>query len=421
MNQQSRQPKRWLRRRGLLAFCAVVGAGVAATAFGSAAATAHPAHAAATSVLGTPHRATGTPYVMGMINQELGPAVAPEGRLGAQAAIDYVNNYLDGINGHPIQLTSCPTDAQPATSQNCANQIVDKHPLMILGAADAGAAGSFPVYQRANLAYVGGIPLSPVESNASNAVIFNSIVVADNAAAISYVAKKYKIKRAAILELDDSEGHYVGAIVAADMKAHGITANVVLVSPTAADLTAPAASALSGSPQLIFDITPNACAAAFKALQSVGYKGKLAGLDTCTAPAAIAASGSAANGLYFAQPYQSLSSGTKQAKLATAIFAKYAPKTMAVDTTSLAGLSSVINIHNALSKVKGKLTTKKILAAFTTGANHPNFLGHGYTCNRTQVPGQAASCDAYQLIKEVKGGRVVTVSGYIDAFSAASK
>ena len=60
--------------------------------------------APAPASLGTPHKATGSPYVFGVINLESGPVTFPEVREAEQAGVDYVNNYLNGINGHPIKL-----------------------------------------------------------------------------------------------------------------------------------------------------------------------------------------------------------------------------------------------------------------------------------------------------------------------------
>ena len=101
--------------------------------------------AASNSVFGTPKKATGTPYVFGMINDETGAVTFPEGRQGAIAAENYVNNYLGGINGHPIQIDNCTGDGTPATAARCANQLVAEHPMAILGAADVGAPASIPI------------------------------------------------------------------------------------------------------------------------------------------------------------------------------------------------------------------------------------------------------------------------------------
>ena len=104
--------------------------------------------AAASSVFGTPKKATGSPYVFGMINDETGAVTFPEARQGAIAAVDYVNNYLDGINGHPIVIDECTGDGTPATAARCANQLVADHPMAILGAADVGGPASIPISRR---------------------------------------------------------------------------------------------------------------------------------------------------------------------------------------------------------------------------------------------------------------------------------
>src|SRR6202522_304160 len=157
------------------------------------------ATAAASAVFGTPHKATGTPYVFGMINDETGAVTFPEARQGSIAAVDYVNDYLDGINGHPIQIDSCIGDGTPATAARCANQLVADHPLAILGAADVGAPASIPIYAHANLAYLGGIPFTPVPETAANSIQFWSVSVGDNAAAAVYAGKKLGVPSVATI------------------------------------------------------------------------------------------------------------------------------------------------------------------------------------------------------------------------------
>src|SRR2546430_5880292 len=74
------------------------------------------------SVFVTAKKATGTPYVFGMINDETGAVTFPEARQGAIAAADYVSNYLGGTHGHPIQIDNSTGDGTPATPARCANQ-----------------------------------------------------------------------------------------------------------------------------------------------------------------------------------------------------------------------------------------------------------------------------------------------------------
>jgi branched-chain amino acid transport system substrate-binding protein len=360
--------------------------------------------------LGTPNKATGEPLVFAMINLETGPVTFPEARQGAEAAAEYVNNYLGGINGRPIKIESCSADGTPATSQRCANQLVEKHPVAVLGGGDTGASGAFPVWERAKLAYLGGLPLTPIESNAPNAVTFISIVVGDNAAMVKYAKDTLGVSSASIMETDDTQGKYTADIIANVMKNVGIETNRVPVTPGASDQSSQAASAIGSNPDMVYNETPGACPAALKALQSVGFSGKLAGIDSCSSPPAIAAAGSAAEGLYFAQPLLSPDADDPQAKLVGAALAKYGPKDMAVNTFALASFAAVMNIQDTLSKIDGDLTTDAILKAFRTGSDHPNFLAHPYTCDGKQVPAQSAVCNGFQKIKQVKDGKVVTVT-----------
>ena len=166
--------------------------------------------APAADALGTPKKATGSPIVFGLLNLESGPVTFPEYRQAAEAAAQYVNNYKGGIGGRPIKIVSCATDGQPATSARCASQIADQKPVAILGGADTGAPGAFAVYKRKDLAYVGGIPFTPVESNAPNASIFISISTGDNAAAVKYAAQSLGVKKASVIYTDDTQGKFTG-------------------------------------------------------------------------------------------------------------------------------------------------------------------------------------------------------------------
>ena len=203
--------KRWVARLGVVA---AAGGLLATVGLG-----AQPA--SASSPFGTPHKASGKPYIFAMVNLEGGPVQFNEAQQGAQAAIDYVNTYKDGINSHPIVLKECSdTTLTPATSATCANQLVADNPVLVLGGADIGSAGSFPVWQSHNLAYVGGSSFTPVESNAKNAVIFSSLNVADNAGAMATTrAHTLGVKSVSMIEANDAQGLATGTLLEASPRA----------------------------------------------------------------------------------------------------------------------------------------------------------------------------------------------------------
>ena len=420
------KPPRWLLPAtvaviGLVAAgCSSSGSSSSASS-GSSSATASSTPAAASgSVFGTPKKATGTPYTFGMINDETGAVTFPEARQGAIAAVNYVNNYLDGINGHPIVIDSCIGDGTPATAARCANQLVADHPLAILGAADVGAPASIPIYAHANLAYLGGIPFTPVPETAANSIQFWSVSVGDNAAAAVYAAKMLGIKSVAIVYFSNAQGESLLPQITPVFKAAGVTTvKDIPLSPTSPDPSPQAALVEGSGAQLAYVDIPNGCGNVLKALKSVGFSGKLMGIDPCSAPPVIAAAAGGAEGMYIASPFMLQSGSTAQAQLFQAAMKKWAAPGTLIDSISTAGFATVMNVQQVLSTITGTPTTASILAAFKTGT-HPNFLSHPYTCNGEALKGAAAICNDYYLMNQIQGGKVtqpdpagwVTSKGY---------
>ena len=366
--------------------------------------------AASGSVFGTPKKATGTPYVFGMINDETGAVTFPEARQGAIAAADYANNYLGGINGHPIVIDNCTGDGTPATATACANQLVAKHPIAILGAADVGAPASIPIYQHANLAYLGGIPFTPVPATAPNSIQFWSVSTGDNAAAAVYAGQTLHVKSVAIVYFSNPQGESLLPQITPVFKAAGVTTiHDIPLSPTSPDPSPQAALVESSGAELAYIDVPNGCGNVLKALKTVGYTGKLMGIDPCGAPPVIAAAAGGANGMYIASPFLLQSGSSQQAQLFQAAMKKWAAPGTLIDSISTAGFATVLNVQQAMSTISGTPTTKTILASFKSGT-HPNFLSHPYTCNGQAMKGAPAICNDYYLMNQIENGALTQPS-----------
>jgi len=366
---------------------------------------------ASSSVFGTAKKATGSPYVFGMINDETGAVTFPEARQGAIAAMQYVNDYLGGINGHPIVIDSCIGDGTPAGAARCANELVAKHPLAILGAADVGAPASIPIYAHANLAYIGGIPFTPVPFTAPNSIQFWSVSVGDNAAAAVYAGKTLGAKKVALMYFSNPQGESIIPQIVPVFKAAGATSvKLIPLSPTSPDPSPQAALIESSGADLAYIDVPNGCGNVLKSLKSVGYSGKLMGIDPCSAPPVITASAGGAEGMYIASPFILATGTSQQAQLFQAAMKKWAAPGTLIDSPSIAGFATVMNVQAALSKVTGALNTTSIEAAFKTGSDHPNFLSHPYTCDGQQMTGAPAICNDYYLMNQVKNGQLTQPS-----------
>jgi branched-chain amino acid transport system substrate-binding protein len=417
------KPLRWLSVTGaavlVLTAAACSSSGSSGSSSSSTPASSSTTAAASTSVFGTPKKATGSPYVFGMINDETGAVTFPEARQGSIAAVDYVNNYLDGINGHPIVIDACTGDGTPATAARCANQLVAAHPLAILGAADVGAPASIPIYAHANLAYLGGIPFTPVPETAANSIQFWSVSVGDNAAAAVYAGKTLGVKSVALIYFSNAQGESIIPQITPVFKAAGVTTiKYIPLSPTSPDPSPQAALVESSGVQLAYVDVPNGCGNVLKALKSVGFAGKIMGIDPCGAPPVIAAAAGGAEGMYIASPFVLQSGNSQQAQLFQAAMKKWAAPGTLIDSISTAGFATVMNVQQVLSTISGTPTTASILAAFRSGT-HQNFLSHPYTCNGQALKGATAICNDYYLMNQIENGVVtqpdptwVTSKGY---------
>ncbi len=414
-HQPARRPDHLADRR-LSALAAAVALTLLAAAGCSGGGTAGATASAApvdTGLLGTPTAASGTPVVFGVLNLESGPVTFPEVVQAEQAAVKYVNAYRGGIGGHPVKLVSCATDGQPATSQRCANQIADSKPVAVLGGADTGAPGAFPVWQRENLAYLGGVPFTPAEQNSPQSVIFSSVSTGDNAAATVYAAKTLKAKSAAIIYTSDTQGTSVtNNVLAPVMRNVGITkVTKVAIPPTSSDVASAVATAVGAHPDIVYINAPSACPNILSSLKQLGNTAKILGVDPCTSPKAVAGANGGADGLYFAGPTYDANADNADAKLYRAVLAKYAPSSITLDSLAAIGFQTVMDVRAALAKFSSTdLTTDKILAAFRTGKETTNFLGHDYLCDGKQLAGASSVCNAYEQIRQVKGSRIVVAS-----------
>ena len=191
---------------------------------------------------------------------------------------------------------------------------------------------------------------------APNSIQFWTVSVGDNMASAVYIGKTLKIKHVAIMYFDNAQGASLLPQIEPTLKNAGVTdITTIPVSPTSADPSPQAALARAAARKLVYVDIPNGCGAVLKDLKSVGYTGRIMGIDPCSAPPVIAASGGGANGMQIASPFYLETGSNPQAVLFRAAFAKWAAKGTFIDSISAAGFATVINVRNALDKVKGKL------------------------------------------------------------------
>jgi branched-chain amino acid transport system substrate-binding protein len=369
------------------------------------------AGAGSDSPFGQVHQAKGSPLVFAMINAEGGFQISyPELRVGAQAAVAYVNKYRNGLDGHPIKLITCATDGSAAGSSACAQQLLDKHPVAFFGGIDLGTTGSVPLIQQANLAFIGGDPLGSPELTSPVSIQFNGGGPAAFIGQISYALQGLHIKNATIIYADNFVGRLItNAFMVPPLKAAGVNVKTIAQDPNTTIWT-PAFSA-AGSPDAIFtEESADNCIPMMQAHQQIVPNVPLFWVG-CADPQLLKSAGSAAEGTLttssFLQPDEKSPDSTLYNKLLKYLM----PKGTASDSTTVTGVNTVINTWRALHTLPpSKLTTDTILAAFKAGANHPNFMARPYTCDGKQLQGTPAVCAATVRIYKIHNGNLVAAS-----------
>ena len=116
-----------------------------------------------------PLKAAGDPILIGFQNPEGDPAGSfPEYRIGAQAAVQYINNELGGVGadiaagkpGRPIKLEVCSMAITPTDSTKCANELAAKKPFAVFSSLNF-FGNHFATFNAAKIPVIVGTPISP--------------------------------------------------------------------------------------------------------------------------------------------------------------------------------------------------------------------------------------------------------------------
>jgi branched-chain amino acid transport system substrate-binding protein len=346
--------------------------------------------------------------VLGMINQEDAPVGSfPEVREAAQAAIAHVNDDLGGVNGRPLRLEVCRTTGTPESSAACANSLVAKKPVAVLGGVDLGAAASLPVFEKAGIPYVGGTPALGEELTSSAAWMTAGGVVADLLGEADYALGTLKVKKVGALYVD-LPGVLTTVIGAAEivLRAKGVTdVKLVAAKADAADFAPSVKAATAGDPDAVIVLFPaQSCARIMSAARSLNVKARMFYPSACASQAVVDAAGPAAENAYFASAY--LPFDDPSPEVATW---KAEAKVSKPSALSQAGFSVAMNVYDLLED--GADTPAALTAKLRAAVNHPSFMAHPYTCDRNQVPLMSAVCNPHVRLLQYKGGKFGDVTG----------
>jgi branched-chain amino acid transport system substrate-binding protein len=275
--------RRWRVLVGGALLCTLVGAACSSSAKPGASSSGSSATTTVASAadLGTKHPASGTPFKVGFVTAGTSPLGDEHDEIAmTQATVKYVNDYLGGIAGRPLELDICQDHTTGAGAAACANQMLaDKVPVVLTAVVSQPG----PLM---NLLAPAKVPVFFGVTADANALISPDSFVLDNP--LAFVASPLKsakqdgVKKIAMVTVDVAAASALPSLAAPIYKKAGVDLITSKVPLSAADVTPQVQAAISSGAQEFFLIGDNdLCVSALKAIKTLGFDGAVVSNINC--------------------------------------------------------------------------------------------------------------------------------------------
>lgn len=348
-------------------------------------------------------QATGTPVKIGLFDPSAGPVTNPGVAVGADAAVDYINNTLGGLNGQPIELVPCAVDGlAPETTIGCANQFVQDGVVATVDGYNTTSSAALPILESAKIPMIGQIPFDSVTgARPENRVYFGPPQASFLVGALESFKEQGK-KSVSLVLVDIPAAHQtIDAILGPVGKQMGLDVQGLYYPPTNPNFNAVASAIQSANPDvggLMASPDEATCTKLAQSLNSVGYQGiqfMAACTDFIETLGAKAAGAEMYSPVWLPQAKDSAPElAQQQLDLATG-YIEDAGDT--ADYYTYTTFATFVDIANALNTAKSELTGPAILATLKGLTNYQTFLGPVVNCNKATSPNCTTEMLMYQV------------------------
>jgi branched-chain amino acid transport system substrate-binding protein len=343
------------------------------------------------------------PIKIGIINQEDSPAGSfPELRFAADAAVNFINAELGGVEGRPIELFPCATNFSVESSQGCAQELVLEEVVALVGGLDVLASGALPVLEQNGLPIVGGIPAGLAEQRSPSSFAFSGGTSGGMAAMMQHAADQGYKK--AFIAYGDFESFKVaaeeyGARVAESL---GMEVRLNAFPLFGADYTRVLNDAKAfGAEAVVINAADTACVPVMQGFRDLGFEGTLYMFGSCAAEHVIAEADGANFGVVFN------SEGPPNADDIEGQIFDFASNEYNNGDAQAAGtvaFRGMMNLYAILIELGAdNITSAGIVDALQNSVDRESFWGHNYTCDGKQVPGLPSLCAPQQTLMTING------------------
>ena len=346
-------------------------------------------------VLGTRNQAKGAPIRVGFVNEEGGSALdyTPL-RKTADAAVSYINGYLGGVGGRPIELMHCADKSSPAGGTDCANQMVEAKVAAVLVAVTGQGSSMVPILAAAHIPYVSYQGLSLEEL--TNPAAFSLAGGLPSAlAGIAKFASLNDMKKVSLIAIDVPLVSAGAQIAKAVFGKVGVNIDVKTVPPGTPDMTPQlAAVQASGADAVAVLGDPAFCTSFLQAYQTLGLSLPKFVVETClddsvtkSAPGALAGAHVPVTSIY--EP------DSREGRLYRAVLESFAPQTKATANNAF-GYTTVLGFFNVLRGLTGDVNAASVAKAMHEATRVPLPMSGGatFTCDGSAIKALPSVCSA---------------------------
>jgi branched-chain amino acid transport system substrate-binding protein len=366
--------------------------------------------------------ASGEPIVLGMINQENTPVGSfPELSRGVQAAIEFVNSQLGGLDGRPLQLEVCNTNFSAEGSTACGQQFVAQGVPVVLGGIDVFGNG-IDVLADNDVPYAGGIPISTQSVTSPNSFQWSGGTWGATIAFASYAVEQLGATSAAIVYGDFGSVADAAEYGRRTFEQLGIDDVTMVPFPiVSTDLAAPIQVAASAQPDVMIALTADTgCAAAFEGVSTAAPDVPAFYTGACAAPSITDRAGPerTEGAIFNVEGPIDRTDGTPDTALYDAVIEAYGD---GLDPIGAATVSfrSFMNLYVVLAAIVDEagvegIDPESVTTALRSQVDATSFMGHPYTCDGRQLEGLPAMCSPQQILAELRDGQLEQIGTWVD-------
>ena len=341
------------------------------------------------AVLGPENKATGEPIKIALSSLGKSPQIDNTGEIeAAQAAASYVNDYLGGINGRPLEISLvCETKAQPSLARECANKIVQSDVVALASGPEPNAAAIVDITSPAGLPYFNLNPVQEALTEPNSFVLTN--VLGFMVGVPAKYAQEQGFDKVAIVTLDVPAAveplQQLGPLIYGNA---GASADIVPVPLGTADQTPQIQAALSNDPDMFSIIgDPAFCTSTLKALRTLNAPQPVMVVGQCIGDSTTAAQIPSGYSDLLVSTTSSSDPTQQETEIFNAVIDKYTQSKVTTGTAP-SGYQAVLGLARALTGIQGDITRARVaahLAAMPTPQAMPLGAGATFQCGSTPV------------------------------------